>query len=109
MIFSQNARTDTSPKNYSESTFAHIDRSARPEYGRIRAQISDWCNHVPDAERHEFVQRITSGDDLAFHSAFLELYTHQLLLATRWCFILSLLAPASDQTSWLPIPTGANS
>jgi hypothetical protein len=83
MIFSQNVRTDTSPRNYTESTFAHLDRSARPACGRIRAQICDWCNQVPDSERREFVQRIRSSDDLLFHSAFLELYTHQLLLATR--------------------------
>lgn len=83
MIFTQNARTDTSPKTHRESTFLHIDRSARPEYGRIRTLIEDWCSRVPETERHEFIQRIKSGDDLAFHSAFLELYTHELLLATR--------------------------
>ena len=82
MIFSKKARTDTSPKSYSESTYSYLNRSARPEYDRIRTLIEGWCGHVPDDERHEFVQRITSGDDLAFHSAFLELYTHELLLAT---------------------------
>ena len=83
MIFSQTTRTETSAKSYTESTFSHLDRSARPEYERIRALITEWCDRVPDDERHEFVQRITSGDDVAFHSAFLELYTHELLLATR--------------------------
>ncbi len=83
MIFSQNIRTNTSPKSYTESIFLYLDRSARPEYGRIRALIEDWCNRTPEAERHEFIQRITSGDNLAFHSAFLELYTHELLLTTR--------------------------
>ena len=82
MIFSQNSRTDTSPRSYTESTFAHLDRSACSEYGRIRSLIEEWCSRVPDDERHEIIRRITPGKDLALHSAFLELYTHELLLAT---------------------------
>ncbi|MCD0458621.1 hypothetical protein [Roseiconus lacunae] len=83
MIFTQTIRKDTSPKSYTESTFSYLDRSSRPDCGRIRSLITDWCDRVPNDERHEFVQRIKSGDDIAFHSAFLELYTHELLLSTH--------------------------
>ena len=82
MLFKQTTRTDESPKSCAESTYAHLDRSCRPEYERIRTLIEDWCARVPSLERNEFIQRITSGDDLAFHSTLLELYTHELLLST---------------------------
>ena len=81
-MFNNSIRTDASPKTYSESLFAFLDRSGRPEYEKVRVLISDWIAHVPPTERDDFVRRITSGQDVVFHSAFLELYVHELLTAT---------------------------
>ena len=82
MLFAQTIRTDSSPRGYTESAFAHLDRSARDECKAIRMQIENWCARVPESDRNEFIKRFTSGNDSAFHSAFLELYIHELLLTT---------------------------
>lgn len=82
MLFAQTIRTDSSPRGYSESAFAHLDRSARDECKAIRLLIENWYSRVPESGRYEFKKRFTSGNDSAFHSAFLELYIHELLLKT---------------------------
>jgi hypothetical protein len=82
MLFSDIQRTDSSPKRYSESAFAHLNRRAREDYDRIRALVEQWFSHIPSGHQHEIHQRIRCGNDLEFHSAFLELYTHELLLET---------------------------
>jgi hypothetical protein len=83
MLFTRNQRTDSGPRRYTESMYEFLDRSARHEYEKIRTLLEDWCTRVPDTEHNEFIQRITSGDDHAFHAAFLEIYTHELLICTN--------------------------
>src|SRR5262245_33435469 len=82
MLFEKMVRMDASPKRYTENSFDHLNRSSRPEYEKMRVLIEEWCGHVPDSERKELIRRFASGDDNAFHSAFLELYVHELLLVT---------------------------
>jgi hypothetical protein len=82
MIFSDFVRTDANHRKFSERRFSHINRSAEPEYFRIRELLESWAAHVPDPERFQFEQRIQSGDDRAFDSAFFELYIHELHLRT---------------------------
>jgi hypothetical protein len=80
MLFTQNQRTDSGPRRYTESIYEFLDRSARQEYEKVRTVLEKWCASVPDAERNEFIQRLSSGADHAFHAAFLELYIHELLI-----------------------------
>jgi hypothetical protein len=63
--------------------YEYMDRTARPECAKVRELIEEWLSSVPEPERDEFIRRFQSCDDIAFHSAFLELYAHSLLRATH--------------------------
>lgn len=82
MIFSQYSRTDLSPRGFSESTFSHLDRSARLPIENVRQLIEQWASRLPQEVENDFTQRFRTGDDLALAAAFLELFTHELLLRT---------------------------
>src|SRR5580704_9389241 len=80
MIFSMLLRTDASPKLYSESGYAHMNRRAGQDYDRIRNEIERWAARLPDSAYADVQGRLRSGDDNDFDSAFFELYVHELLV-----------------------------
>jgi hypothetical protein len=82
MIFSDFSRSDTTPRKYSERRFTHLDRSAEPEFVRVRELLESWSAHLPADSLFQVEQRFQSCDDREFDSAFLELYVHELLLRT---------------------------
>ncbi len=82
MLFSEMDRTDSSPRRYLEPTFSHLDRSARADFDRVRILVEQWFSHMPNQEQQEIQKRVRSDYDFQFHSAFLELYTHEFLLRT---------------------------
>jgi hypothetical protein len=82
MLFSDVARTDVTAKRYDESSFTHLDRRAGAKFDRIRDLIECWFARLPSEGRYEMLQRFRSSDDTTFHSSFLELYTHELLIRT---------------------------
>jgi len=65
---------------YSEPQFVYLNRSARPEAKLIRALLEDWFSHYPQAETADLRARFRSSNDLQHHSAFFELFVHELLL-----------------------------
>lgn len=73
-IFSRQHRSDTGGYRQREPKFEYLDRSARPEAAAIRRRITRWVRDYPAAQRDEWVARFTSGDDVAYSSAFFELY-----------------------------------
>ncbi len=79
MLFSEFERTDSSPKTNQESDFAFLDRSARPEIGRVRDYLYQLCQEYPDEEVVEQVARIQSNDDTNFRSAVFELLLYSAL------------------------------
>lgn len=81
-VFSQSERSDSSAKGHSEKLFPFLDRSARPEVERIRSLIEQWFSHLPEEDAEELLPRLRSPEDFTFHSAFLELWTHELLIST---------------------------
>jgi hypothetical protein len=82
MLFTEFNRTDSSPKGYMESSFAHLDRRFGANWDRVRDLVEEWLTHWPASLRDRIQERIRSGDDCLFNSTFLELYTHELLLST---------------------------
>jgi hypothetical protein len=65
---------------YSESQFAYLNRSARLEANLIRALLEAWFSCYPQAEAADLRARFRSSNDLQHHSAFFELFIHELLL-----------------------------
>lgn len=87
MPFTDLARTDSAPKRASETEFAFLNRSARPEIAHVRNFVSSALANYPAEERAELIARIQSGDDVAFRSASFELILHAGL--TLQGFLLS--------------------
>lgn len=73
MLFTIPTPVDSSPKRNGESSFAFLERSARPEIARVRELLTDLLREYPDFEREEAIARIRSGDNTAFASATFEL------------------------------------
>src|SRR6185503_9037616 len=66
--------TDLGGYRQREPRFEYLDRSARPEALRIRQRITRWLARYPPEHQQEWVARFTSGDDVAYSSAFFELF-----------------------------------
>lgn len=79
MLFSNAERTDTAPMRAGESSYAFLERSARPEIARVRALLSEWVYRYPEAEREEVVARIRSENETHFRSATFEVFLHEAL------------------------------
>lgn len=78
-IFDTVPRTDVSGKLRTESTFAYLNRSARPGSAASRALLETWLSRVPAAEHADCCSRFRSGDNVQFTSALQELTLHELL------------------------------
>lgn len=81
MLFSRFERTDESPKRWGESSFAWLDRSARPEVEILRNQLEEWVNTYPDGEVDDLVGRFCSSADSQHEGALFELLLHELLIS----------------------------
>jgi hypothetical protein len=80
VIFSDFDRTNAAPRRYSESLYRCTDRRAGIAYDRIRSILECWLGRLSSDARDEPAKRMQSENDWDFHSAFLELYVHELLL-----------------------------
>jgi hypothetical protein len=78
-IFDTIRSTDVSGKLRIESTFAYLNRSARPGSAASRVLLETWLSRVPVAEHADFCSRFRSGDNVQFTSALQELTLHELL------------------------------
>ena len=79
-LFDNIHRDSLGAARYSEPQFVYLDRSARPEAKLIRALLEDWFSHYPQSEAADLRARFRSSNDLQHHSAFFELFVHELLL-----------------------------
>jgi len=79
MIFTEYERTDDGPKKMSESDFAFLDRSPRPEIAAVRSFVVQLLEAYPHDGVAEMVARVRSGDDVAFRSAGFELLIYDFL------------------------------
>lgn len=64
---------------YSESQYAYLCRSARPEAAGVRDLMESWLAQYPRVHRGEMIARLRTRDDEHFFAAFFELYVFMLL------------------------------
>lgn len=76
-LFDDIKRTDTGPMQHNEAHYEYLNRSARPEAGKIRSLLEDWFSRYPKEEQENFCTRFRKIED---DSAFFELYIHETLL-----------------------------
>jgi len=80
-VFDSIQRTDNEPKLRAESRFTYLNRSGTVAAGRMRNQIDLWYAEHPADDRYELRQRLRSGDEHGFDSAFQELVLNALARA----------------------------
>lgn len=73
-------RDDTGPAAYSEPSYLYLNRSARPAVILIRQELENWFLRYPKAAKGNIKRRFQSCDQIEHHSAFFELYIHELLI-----------------------------
>lgn len=78
-IFSLDNQSDLRPRRHSETYSQYLGRSSHSIAVAIRRLLESWISAYPEAERAEMVARLRSGNDIAFQSAFFELFLYILL------------------------------
>jgi len=73
-IFEDKQRTDLNFANHLDDLFDFYDRSAKPEFAKVRATINEWFTNYPESEKSELKTRFRK----AFSPAFFELFIYQL-------------------------------
>lgn len=80
-LFDDVHRDDTSVAGFQESTFAFLNRIAGNYWDHPRSLMQQWMYRINDEiSYNDLRQRLRSGDDEQFRSAYLELYLHESLL-----------------------------
>lgn len=74
------SRSDLRPKDYSEPHFSYLDKSGRPEAQRVRDLLEQWFSRFPTHAQAALRARFRKNKAVPHHSAFFELYLHELLL-----------------------------
>ena len=82
-IFEDKERTDLHFANHLDDVFDFYDRSAKPEFVKVRDTLNGWFTDYPQSEKSELKSRFRK----AFYPAFFELFVYQLF--TRQGFILT--------------------
>ena len=78
-LFDDVERDYEGPISAGETHFAYLNRSARPEVGRIRQFLNDCLDRFPVEHRAGLTARLKSNDRV-HESALFELVVHELLL-----------------------------
>lgn len=71
--------SNAEPADYSQSHFDYLNCSGRLEATRIRELLEQWFSWYPAHSQAALRARFRSPDDVPHHSAFFELYLHELL------------------------------
>lgn len=88
-LFSDRTRTDLDSARHAESTYAYLDRSARPEIAAVRDVWEQWFARYPHrpssntstgALRNSLYGKLTARRDRQQREAFWELYLHESLV-----------------------------
>lgn len=82
-IFEDKERTDLKFANHLDDLFDFYDRSAKPQFAKVRDLINEWFIDYPQSEKSELKSRFKK----AFSPAFFELFIYQLF--TRQGFNLT--------------------
>ena len=82
-IFDDKERTDLKFANHLDDLFDFYDRSAKPEFAKVRDTINEWFDSYPDSEKSDLKSRFKKS----FSPAFFELFIYQLF--TKQGFLLT--------------------
>ena len=87
-LFDDKPRSYTKPSRRAESTYSFLNRSALPEFERVREMLTRWVKRLPDEQQQSTVNRLrhkgrgSRQDEIQFNAAFFELFLHEFLQGT---------------------------
>jgi len=80
-LFPPQRRSDPSPADHTERTYAFLCRVDDPAFEAIRMLLDEWFIRYRfeqgEVEARDLAARFKSNDDLQFEAAFWELYLHE--------------------------------
>ncbi len=88
VLFDHKDRYWTKPSGNAETSYDFYDRSALPEFERLRQMLQRWIERLPPAHQSAFVSRMrhegrgSATEEINFQGAFFELFLHEFLLGT---------------------------
>lgn len=97
MLFEDYERTYMGPSGYSESQYAFLDRSGRPEFERVRSLMNQWFTEYPKCSRADLKGRIRSNVSRQHFGALGELFLHALI--SRLGYEIDVLPAGSKNQS----------
>ena len=77
-LFTDRPRTATSYASDEEPTWAFLERVDDEGFDRVRRAMNAWFARYPPTKAADLRGRFESKDDIEFHSAWFELYLHEL-------------------------------
>lgn len=79
-LFDETERNDCEWAQYAEPLFVYLNRTAKPEFARVRDELERWFSHYPPSGQEELRARFRSKIDSQHRAALFELFLHELLL-----------------------------
>lgn len=97
-LFDEVHRYDTSVGDFQESTYAFLNRIAGNYWDHPRSLMQQWMDRInDDISYNDVCQRLRSGDDEQFRSAYLELYLHESLLRAGYEIVIHPEVPGTTR------------
>ena len=88
-LFDEKARNCTDPSRRAETTYAFLDRSSLPEYGRVRCMLERWVSRLPKDQQKRGWWRVygtlipgSAKEEYQFNATWFELFMHEFLRGT---------------------------
>lgn len=78
-LFSTSRPPNDSFASNSETAYAFLDRTTRPEFLPVRGRLEDWFTQYPDHSKGDLAARFKSNNT-AHYAAHFELFLHEMLL-----------------------------
>ena len=97
-LFDEFTRIDRGYSLNAEPQFSFLNRTALSRFSAARALLEMWFLNYPDDERRDFVSRFRSEDDDQHHSAFFELFLHELFLKLGFSIDIHPRLPETTKT-----------
>lgn len=95
-LFDDAHRDDTSVAGFQEPTYAFMNRIAGDYWDHPRLLMQQWMDRINDDITHnDLLQRLRSGDNEQFRSAYLELYLHESLLRAGYEIVVHPEVPGT--------------
>lgn len=97
-LFDDAHRDDTSVAGFQEPTFAFMNRIAGDYWNHPRLLMQQWMDRInDDITYNDILQRLRSGDNEQFRSAYLELYLHESLLRAGYEIVVHPEVPGTTR------------